>query len=136
MRLTNVFSGRPQFYDRNAIQIQLNNTNAGLAPHSTNQRAIYTVPSARGALVAGVSLYLHRAVVATTAGSYREYAQTNIALATVRDVTIAVDTVDRQFASGPWWLPAGTSCTLNTQDLSIGGTVDYEGTVSGTEFDA
>jgi hypothetical protein len=142
MRLGMLGGGRPQFFDRNTAVKQQTFQGIGLAPHSGTSRYTYTVPSLKKAQVTLMTLQVHRATVATTAGEVRaelEYTPSagvtaELVSHRVTDNTLAVW---RTFVVGASIIGfAGDIIDLITADASTGGTNTYNSTTTIDEFDA
>jgi hypothetical protein len=132
--------------DRNAARwIQAAYVGFNVAPHSTTQRQVYVVPAGKHALVLGCFAHLRRRTAASTAdqarietvwyvnGSGNLYqvngsvavAGVSWGYATLYPSKNAVDDQVVERYESPLWLPSGVSFTIQTIDLSTGGTVDY-----------
>ena len=135
MRVANVFSGRPQAYDRNPLAISVDADLGLIGPHAITQRWSYTVPAARKFQATSVFGRCQRATAATTPGR---------ALTTVLDAgtlftaaiytNVAGDKDSAALGTGPFYA-AGLLVRGYTSDASTGGTMDYTNSLRGVEFD-
>lgn len=141
MRLTNVFGGRPSFYDRNPLDIQKNASNT-VAPHTQVQRWIYTVPTARKAQVTRLETFTHRVTAATTASQATMYVKNTPSggsTLVVGETTTYGNNIDSGFdhatGTGPLLL-AGDAIECDDFDASTAGTEQLTANLMATEFDA
>jgi hypothetical protein len=137
VRLTNTFSGRPAYYDRNPIDASSQALVVNSAPLGTTTEISYTVPTSRKAIVTSGFIRLRRVTVAAPVGVAQDFAGTTTsALSVVRNTVNTVDAVEhRDFGSSRVLLAAAT-VTTQAADLSTGGTMDHESGLSIIEFDA
>jgi len=142
MRLTNVFSGRPLYYDRNPTTKDNNFDLQAVAPHAQTFRWTYTVPAGRKAYIVAVAARATRSTVAGTPGRFTVQSQLqksgsgqafNMYIDSIAN-TASAEVTDR--GSGMVTLLAGDLAGQATSDLSTTGTVDYAGGMWTTEFDA
>jgi len=140
MRLLQPFAQRPQYYDRNPLQVSQNFTTGGTPPHGSTSRWSYTVPSNRKAFITSAACNVHRATVATTAAEV----QGNIQIGNAPPCTCGEfwqnSNVLDNFVQGSVPLTAimlaGEQGSALTQDLSTGGSMGYSMGWKGIEFDA
>lgn len=142
MRVNQVLSSRPQFYDRNPLAVIQSSGSAGNAPIGSTVDWSYTVPAGRKAQVTSTNIVNVRDAVATTAGEIR------ITIAIIPSggsITNFMTVTGYDNTVGPTRLSTtGQAIFLGTgdllrglhQDLSTGGTFAYAVRASVTEFDA
>jgi hypothetical protein len=120
MRLTNVFSGRPAYYDRNPTAIGTMFYVADvIGPHAFINRVTYTVPSGRKAIVEGA----FGSIVRTAAGGvvglaevvFLQVSGSGEASVTEFDNTVGAK-ANGSMAGGV--LPAATQLIISTADAS------------------
>lgn len=133
MRLGNPATQRPAFYDRAPLPQTINSTAEGIGPHAQTQRAIYTTPGTKKAVVVSVFLQITRQTVAAPKG--RPKAILNVAGVIQAQLQLTENVVDATIAAA--WSPAyvlaqSETIQLFTSDTSTGGTLDY-GTYAGIE---
>jgi len=130
-------SPRALYYDRNPIARMIYYRANGVAPHAATQRASYTVPTGKKALVVGASAMMMRATAATSLGRVHSFGGTASSIAF--DCYHKNNTVDSMVTvQNPIQYPffEGVQLSLATEDLSTGGTMDYDISTTFTEFDA
>jgi hypothetical protein len=137
VRLTNTFSGRPAYYDRNPLDASSQSLQVGIAPLGTTVEITYTVPTGRKAIVTHGYLRLRRVTVAAPVGIAQDFAGTAASsMSVIRNTVNTVDAVEhRDFGASRVCL-AGLTVTTQAADLSTGGTMDHESGLSIIEFDA
>jgi hypothetical protein len=138
MRITNVFSGRPMYYDRNPTVPSITADTAALAPAGATARTTYTVPTARKFKLDALWLMMHRVTVGAPVGQYA-VSVTITGLLFVHKVTSlnnAVDAISELNLNATLDILAAGTLSVTTQDASTGGTVDYHGYLNGIEYDA
>lgn len=142
MRLTNVFGGRPASYDRNPTTIVNGGSQYSQAPHALTTRWTYTVPTARKFILGFWSVMALRVSVAGTAGAYEPIISatpsggSNKVLVDLEQLTnLAGDNARLTGGGGTTYL-AGDALLGQDFDGSTNGTVSFNESMSGTEFDA
>ena len=136
MRLNNVFSGRPAYYDRNPLRLANASFSAALAPHAAATRFTYTVPTGRTFMLGFAEVQVVRVTAAGTPS--RLNSDVYYAANAIVDATVwgnAVNDARIISASGGTTFVAGDVLTGKDQDASTGGTVDFTQSLFGTEFD-
>ena len=133
------FPGGPrlEWYDRNPIDQTVSYVGSNVAPHSLTVRASYTVPTGKKAFIGGAAVEVSRRTVATTIGdvlAYVSFAGETSLNIFHRDNTEG--TVERGSLNINGVMLAGASLTLNTQDTSEGGAMNYWISTVIMEFDA
>jgi hypothetical protein len=141
MRLTNVGSSRPNFYDRNPLTPTTTGNQSNLvAPHGNTTRWTYTVPTARKALVGSVHASTNRETVAAPAAAQRSFVQRNAApssfFADAYLLNNTVGAVAQSSVSGGAIILAGDAIAGSDADASTGGTCSFQTDCLVTEFDA
>jgi hypothetical protein len=141
MRINNVFSGRPAYYDRNPTLPNQRFGQNAVAPHGLTTRFTYTVPSARKAFLGALYAHVFRVTAGAPVGLVVcTVTHTNGAnIANLVDFAFTDNTLlaQRQVAYGSSdVMVAGDTLVLQTSDGSTGGTVDYRIDSKITEFDA
>jgi hypothetical protein len=139
MRIVNTFSGRPNYYDRGPTQVGISYGPANaIAPHGSTQRATYTVPTGRKAMVEAINVNIFRDVVATTAGL--ALAQSTVpgggSLDALNVNGNVVGNGAQKLAGVQMLLNAADNTKIFTQDASTGGSHAYSVTATIAEFDA
>ncbi len=137
------YAGRTiEYYHRNAQDVSLWYEVGPVSPHFPTDRAIYTVPSSRFAIVECVQAHIRRIGVATTLGTavaQARYYRGGATLFMFAQATLFSNTANdsRDFNTTLHSiLFPGDQIRLNTSDSSSGGTVYYYGTARIIEFDA
>lgn len=133
------FPGGPRldWYDRDPSSTDIGYTGVDVAPHSSTQRASYTVPTGKKAWVQSLSAWIKRTAVATTLGYAKVtfYCPTGVAQRTLHN-----DNTDESEVAGfetmATLIMAGEVCAIYTSDSSTGGTVSYIAGMRITEFSA
>lgn len=142
MRLNNVFSGRPAYYDRTPTTIVNSANTVAAAPHGGVNRWTYTVPTARKFQIGNLYVLCVRATVAGTGalfGASIISTPSGGAAATILDTQSMSNAIDggKHIASGnSSVLKAGDNLVGNDFDNSTTGTITFEEGMEGTEFDA
>jgi hypothetical protein len=138
MRITNVFSGRPAYFDRNPTEITtFSNFQTAIAPHSLTTRVTYTVPTGRKAFIGALDFIMHRVTAAAPLGRRRiSFGTTTFTPTHCMDWSNVVDAVTQLLTSLQAPFLAGDQIAVMTEDLSTGGTVDYIMAADIREFDA
>jgi hypothetical protein len=138
MRLTNVFSGRPNYYDRNPLSVGGSFQNDAQVPHGVTNQFTYTVPTGRKAFVTSLAVSIVRMTAAAPVGICNVTARWDL-----NDEAIVLVTFDNTVgggralaAGGGSIVLAGKTFTFASQDLSTGGTMSFESGASIIEFDA
>jgi len=137
-----VASSRPDYFDRNPLAKDLGYSAAGIGPHGSTTRATYTVPAGKKAYLEVIAAHIRRQTAAAPVGLVRalfiytpfggsSWYPTLITLA-----TNGVSDAAHGELSGLGLLAAGDLIRLLTEDLSTGGTVEYQGIIKAVEFDA
>ena len=140
MRLTNVFSGRPSYYDRTPLD-SVQTYSQTIAPTLDTVRWTYTVPSLRKAYVESVLAATYRVTAATTAALVRSYVAIGPGAAGFGDIVLAlfnsnnISAADQRIVGGIAILVAGDAIRTATADASTAGTVAFDNTAKITEFD-
>ena len=141
MRVNNVFSGRPTYYDRNPSAKAQVSHQFSTAPHSSTTRWTYTVPGGRKAYVESISVETIRSVVATTPSDF--FADVNgtfggvtIYLMRIDTWTNAVGDGKAVYGSSGGLMLAGDSLSGEDSDASTGGLVSFIADAKVSEFDA
>jgi hypothetical protein len=136
MKLASLSGARAAYYDRNATTIN-GNFLGTVGPHGTTTRFTYTCPSGRKAYIEAATSHVLRMTAATSIGGISVYIGTNTIRATDHwIVNNTVNTFERQVQATVITIYAGGVYSGATHDGSIGGTVDYNLQMTGTEFDA
>ena|SRR5260370_32424790 len=138
MRVNNVLSGRPAYYDRNPLlNLTAAYSAAAVAPHAQVQRTSYTVPSGKKTIVALVNMSVLKTTVSTATGKGRAIMQSaGNFLYLAQIFALAAGTSDHAYGAAQLLLIAGNSCQILTDDAATGGSNDYDGVIQGFEFDA
>lgn len=142
MRVFNLGTARPQWYDRGPIAIgQLYAVN-GVAPHAQTTRWTYTVPASRKALIEVSQVSIARDGAAGAAStSYATITTTGVTNAQpifsfTQQVSNTLGTFAQSNVGTNALLLAGQSLTSTTQDNSTGGTNGYTVSAKITEYDS
>lgn len=141
MRFTNVFSGRPSFYDRTPLDVQ-KSTSLQVAPHAQTQRWIYTVPSARKAQITLLENWVNRITVATTASQVTMFIKNTPSGGSTLVVSEAtffgnnIDSRTQHTRGNTAILLAGDAIESDDSDASTAGTAHLGANLMATEFDA
>jgi len=134
--------GRPAWYDRNPVNRAIDYNASAVGPHAVTDRATYTVPAGKKALVENISLLVMRDGSPTTAG--RAWAIAMIypgggagwtALSAIV-LSATVGATDHAEVGTSALLQATDVIKLRTEDLSTAGTHFYALGLKITEFDA
>lgn len=141
MRLTNIWSSRPPYYDRNPTLKFLTGSRTGTPPLASAPSILYTVPANRSAFIqygyidwsrsaaAGV---IAKAGIGTlivpTAGSSGLILQ-------LLSVDNTLDTLHSAYSDMATLMPSGYAVLITSLDNSTGGTVTFEWTFHVLEFD-
>jgi hypothetical protein len=141
MRLTNIASGRPAYYDRNPTTKALAFRGASIAPHTGTSRFSYTVPTGRKFIGTAGGIAIVRDAVATTVGALQADLDvfpsggvfTNVLTLVIW--SIALDS-HREVSVAGFTLLAGDALQAFTLDTNVGGTASYSIGAQGIEFDA
>ncbi len=143
---TTVFPGfpgtviRPPHYDRNPTRIQVNATSGGaVAPHSFVNRATYTVPTGRKALVFSFEWAINRATVATVISQNNVILwdnTNNLVVGYMLDFGNAIGDRASGDASPQAVFKAADVVAIGDQNLDTAGTTWLTGGAGVTEFDA
>ncbi len=140
MRLQNVFTGRPNYYDRTPLAINQTAAN-GVGPHAFTTRYTYTVPTGRKAWIEAQIAEVDRLTAATTAARV----EADVEVVTAGPTTDflycmfnnnVVGTLDKIVMGQAGMLIAGGQLIGADEDLSTAGTVNFGETSRATEFDA
>jgi len=126
-----------QWYDRNPVPNMIAYRANGVAPHTVTIRASYTVPAGKKAMVVFSSAMIMRATAATTVG--RVHGNAGTPTAGTFDCYHKNNTVDSMVTvqnAEMIVVGAGITLSITTEDLSTGGTMDYDLSVIYIEFDA
>lgn len=138
-RLEAPTSGRPFYFDRTPLTVRVIFFAEGVAPHATTIRATYTVPANRKAFAEAVQLSIARATAPGTDGraviNLRSDSGTFLAANLWEEDNAAKDRVDLTFGATMTRL-AGDEVAIDTSDVAITGTVNYNGVATITEYDA
>lgn len=126
------------WFERNGDNARVTYHTLGVAPHGDTQRASYTCPAGKKAQVS-IFMSIARATAAAPAALVRIGA-TLVGLGYVAHAQISNDNAvgarDSCNVAFAVILDAGDEISINTQDSSTGGTIDYLGTLLIREFDA
>ncbi|MEM3549356.1 MAG: hypothetical protein QXJ23_10180 [Thermofilum sp.] len=140
MRLVQTLGALPEYYDRGAANQTVNYMGSSLAPHTSTQRANYTVPSGRKAIVDSAFILITRENLATGIGRarltvfYTPSGGSAIPIAVVQlDNNCRNHTVHKTF-TGLGILYPGDTLSIYTMDDSTGGTCSYWATLKIFEF--
>lgn len=141
MRFTNVFSGRPQPWDRNAtVPFALSTSQVAIAPHAATQRWTYTVPSNRKALIMSAHAMSYRITVATTVGQVQGLvarpSTTYTYIAEANYLNNAIGAQDRSDIGSGMVMLASDQLIGQDFDTSAAGTCSFEESAGVLEFDA
>jgi len=138
------FPGGPrlEWYDRNPQIVWTIYHGIGIAPHTSTQRASYTVPTGKKASLEFISLFISRTTAPTTSGQVRSMATYTPSGGSIGWALIAafnsatVDFTDKANVGHAGALQAGDNLSIYTADASTGGTCEYRENIKVTEFDA
>jgi len=137
MRISAPTRAATPFYDRNPSSIvTFSSNNTNISPHGNTNRASYTVPSFRNAMMAAVCNTMHRRTVATTAAETQLVTNSTICGYDLRDLNNTLDAFTRLAISSQGLMKAGSVQNVVTHDLSTGGTMDYYYNAEIIEYDA
>jgi|SRR5882672_2815812 len=143
MRLQNVFSGRPAYYDRNPIARTIVFISMiPLVPHGNTIRSTYTVPAGRKAMLESAYARVRRITVAGTNGTPLGEVKYNVGGATATRIASGgvgtnVALAENSGQVGTVGIMVATdTVTLETQDDSVTGDADYRLAGKIFEFDA
>ncbi len=127
--------------DRNPVMKFLEGAAVGVGPHTPTQRASYTVPAGKKAMLNALQLDVIRATAATTAGPVSAYV--NFLIGGGGNNSIgptmyknAINDSDLMRLSIGVVMSAGDALRVYTADGSTGGTVTYAWGAILTEYDA
>ena len=142
MRLNNVFSGRPAWFDRNPTDNQNLAFDSTIAPAGVTTRWTYTTPTGRKAMLESALAVVRRATAAGAAA--RCFAIVTFLPGGInpQDMAIAsfnnntVDTLDRAIVGAIGVLVGLDTVRAQTSDASTAGTVEFDVAAKVTEFDA
>lgn len=139
MRLFHLRPALRDILDRSPVNRNLYFLGEALAPHAATQRALYTVPANRRAVIVGTKLSIRRVTAAAPAVRPRILLHQTIPLAVdnlleVYTKSNAVGGEDKVEVYLYALLNPGDAVEIRTQDDSTGGTVDYLATVNIIEF--
>lgn len=134
---------RGEWYDRNLLATSNYYAAGNIAPHVFTRRTQYIVPAGRRAIVQNTVLEMDINTVATTP-SYREMlvyivqstGSIIVSFAYMTSNSNTVGLIDRIATATHVFLLAGDRVEIWTSDLSTGGSMNYNGSVVITEFDA
>jgi len=133
------FPGGPrlEWYDRNPILTRLAYISGSVAPHAYTQRAIYTTPTGKKALVSHAFLQAIRDAAPTTAS----FVTVSLQLAGLRQMHLLgrPDVVGNEIHVDTGFqllLLAGEAAAVYTEDNSTAGSLRYQETAAIHEFDA
>lgn len=137
------YAGRSlEYYYRNAHDVSLWFEVGPVGPHAPNDRATYTVPANRFAIVECVQAHIRRIGAATTLGTsvaQARYYRAGVTLFMFAQAThfsnVANDPIDFNTTLHAILFP-GDQLRMTTADSSSGGTMYYYGTARIIEFDA
>jgi hypothetical protein len=137
MRVNTGFSAKAAYYDRNPLDVSQHFGVSGLAPATLTTRATYTVPSGRKAFLAWVDLTIMRDAAAAPAGRVMIDADgpAAIGILCLQLQNVVGVITSKTLYQGALSL-AGSVHTLDTWDVSTGGTNEVELYRQITEFDA
>jgi hypothetical protein len=137
MRISNVFSGRPAYYDRGPTDINIGTAVAATGPHSATSRGSYTVPTARKAQVTGLSLVAERVTVAGTPSVFNAYCTQggNVNQVASEQILNTVGAKAEVHTGATFTALAGDILQLFTSDGSLTGTCGYDVRLQAIEFD-
>lgn len=141
MRLNNVFSGRPAFYDRNPLNVGTSFNAFAVGPAGLTNHTTFTVPTGKKAYIPGVMAEQSRRTVATTMqtnllGISATLSGNGIDLLQVTSFNNVVGDKVLGTLGLQLYALAGDVITTNSQDASTGGTVDQQYTLPIWQFDA
>ncbi len=129
---------RPMWYDRNPADKSITYFVQAQAPAADTQRASYTVPTGKKAVMSWGQVKVVRNAVAAPAGRVIAYIRlfaTNIDFAAIIYTNVQGDK-DGQFGAFTGVLQAGDQVEIRNADASTGGSVDYGESTELTEFDS
>lgn len=142
MKLNNTWSGRPQYYDRNADTL-VEFFAAPLVPSGPIQSSSgYVVPANRLAFVSYIFLRLFRDSGANSPGPafvvahHTDLTLTTIQMLEVRLSSGLVNAYEWAASSPGIIMQAGESVVIQAQDGSTDGDIDCVGEINIVEFDA
>lgn len=139
MRIQQGLTSRLSPIDRNNTIVEsVGYAAAAIGPHALTTRASYTVPNARSALVVNATMDQVRTTVATTVGRVKiQYGKSTAgARHAVTSFNLAAGTSAHDSRGQNMYFTLNGIVQLDTEDLSIGGAVDYNAQLSIVEFDA
>lgn len=141
MFISNPTTARAAWYDRNPIS-EFDNYQATLSPHATTKRYSYTVPSGKKFNLETFLCDATRVTAASTVGTCGcsggvvNTAATNFTVIEIQYQDNTVIHVASVYTSTTIMLQAGEGYASYTFDDSTGGSIQYQMTTKGTEFDA
>ncbi len=129
-----------QYYGRNPLYLIKGYDAGAVGPHINTQRAIYTCPAGRKAVITGLYNAVMRLTVAAPVAEYSGYFDITIGGSgfkycwITQNNNVAYVRVE-SVSSGLIWLNPADTIEYRTVDQSTGGAVFYKGTLVGVEFD-
>lgn len=135
---------RDSWGDRNPLQAMIRYRGDSVAPHVATERAKYTVPTGKKAQVQNYYTLIHVLTAATTAGVRYILCGFVPLGGTIGHLMVAQLNADKNVIGNVNSGSVGLSTTLlvgdyvviNTYDGSTAGTVDYNGSITITEYNA
>jgi hypothetical protein len=141
MRLTQAFSGRPNYYDRAPLQA-MQAFDGTVGPHGATTRWTYTVPAGRKANIESLAGMIRRQTVAGTPALFQNSAQYTPFGGSVKirynlaNNSNAVDGGQNYNIGVAGTMLAGDALAMTTIDGSTTGTVEYVCSAGIFEYDA
>lgn len=124
------------FFARNPSSEEAQFSQNNVAPHGDTLRATYTVPASRLAKIGFIQGFIFRRTVAGVIDNVEVVYQSDIrgTLEMIKFRNNTLGATQRVSDSGDF-LESGEAITINTEDDSTGGAMDYDLIMSVTEFD-
>lgn len=142
MRINNVASGRPTYYDRNPSEKLFASSRFAVAPAAITTRSTYTVPSNKKAFIESASANVIRRAVATTAIATENHVFVNPLVGGIIYLAYSVLTGNvvgnqaTQALGSLGFMGAGDAISVEDGSSDTGGTSDQLGAGKIVEFDA
>lgn len=142
MRVFNLGTSRPAWYDRGPTVKSAGYSQGGIAPHAATDRWTYTVPANRKTAAQCIQAAVTREGVAGAPGlqlTRIRYTQAGGSLIELIYAPVLANTTGAQsnlINSGTLVMLAGDLIVGNTYDNSTGGTGNYSCSIQALEYDA
>lgn len=129
-----------QFFGRNPIYGAIIYNGTNIAPHGSTQRATYTVPANRAAVITSIYLKVMRQTAAGTVGLVQaqglvDFAAGIAGLENAMFINNNPGANDLSIDPGYKFTVAARTIAIYTLDTSLGGTCTYNALISYVEFD-